>query len=65
MSTDAWKRENTSQILLRITKSSGIMEALRKMTEATGKTAPVYIREVVTAQLIADGYLPENSMPEK
>ena len=65
MSTDAWKRENTSQILLRITKSSGIMEVLRKMMESTGKTAPEYIREVVTAKLKADGYLSENSMPEK
>lgn len=65
MSSDAWKRENTVRYNIRMTICSGIPEALQKMTERTGETATEYMRRVVRESLIANGYLTENSMPEK
>ena len=59
MSSTAWKKENTVQILLRIVKSSGVPDALQKMTEETGENATVYIRRVVSEALKRDGFLKE------
>ena len=64
MSSDAWKKENTVQILLRVTRSSGIPDALRKMQEKTGIATSEYIRKILRENLVKDGYLSENQ-PEK
>ena len=65
MSTEAWKHENTLRFNVRFTESSGIPAALRKLEQETGESATVYIRQVIREALIRDGYLSENSMPEK
>ena len=59
MSTEAWKAENTVRYHFRLSKNTGIPDALRKMTEKTGETDIAYIRRVVTESLIRDGYLPK------
>lgn len=64
MSTDKWKAENTVRYHFRISKNTGIPEALRTMTEKTGETDLAYIRRVVTESLRRDGYLPK-SMAKK
>lgn len=54
---DLWKRENTKLIQIRIANSSGVPEALDKMTEETGKSATQYMREALLDKLAADGYI--------
>lgn len=65
MSSDAWKRDNTMQFAIRIGKNSDIAIALRKMQEETGVAPSVFVREAMREKLIRNGYLTENSMPEK
>lgn len=60
MSMDAWKKANTKQILLRVTYASGIPDALEKVKAETGEDATVYIRRILQASLIRDGYMSEN-----
>jgi hypothetical protein len=57
MSTDKWRNENTTRYYLRVANSTGIPDALKKMSVKTGITELKYIREVVTESLIRDGYL--------
>lgn len=57
MSNETWKAENTIRYHFRISKNTGIPEALQKMTEKTGETDLQYIRRVVTESLIHDGFL--------
>ena len=60
-SNQRWKKENTQVIYLRVTKLSGIPEALRKMTEKTGLSASVYVRKILEESLCKDGFMPEKS----
>lgn len=57
MSDDRWKAENTVRYHFRISKNTGIPDALRIMTEKTGETDLAYIRRVVTESLKRDGFL--------
>ena len=59
MSSEAWKKENTIRVVLRITKSSGIPTALERVKNDTGEESTVYIRRIVHDALIRDGYLQE------
>lgn len=60
-----WARENTVNISLRPTAKSGIPDALRKMTEATGMTANQYTRQILEEMLRLDGYLDPELYPGK
>lgn len=57
MSSDAWKKENTTQYHFRIAKSTGIPQALEDMTAKTGETELAYIRRATVEALIRDGFL--------
>ena len=57
MSSDAWKKENTIQKNVRLTKNSGIVEALKTASAATGVAESVYIRQAIEEKLLRDGYL--------
>lgn len=57
MSSDAWKKENTVLYAFRITKSTGIPEALKTMKTQTGETETSYIKRVTIEALIRDGFL--------
>lgn len=57
MSNESWKAENTVRYHFRLSKNTGIPEALRTMTEKTGESEMQYIRRVVTESLIRDGFL--------
>ena len=52
-----WKNEHTKIYNIRVTDSSGIIEALEKMTEDTGITAPQYIKTALLEKLDFDGYI--------
>lgn len=65
MSSEAWKKENTVRYHFRLSKNTGIPEALQKMTEKTGENEMVYIRRVVTESLIRDGFLQEKVKVKK
>ena len=54
---DLWKRENTRLIQIRIANSSGIPDALDRMTEEKGISATQYMREALLDKLAADGYI--------
>ena len=54
---DLWKRENTKLYQIRIANSSGIPEALEKMTADTGVSATEYLREALMEKLDFDGYI--------
>ncbi len=54
---DLWKRENTKLYQIRIANSSGVPEALEKMTAETGVTATEYLREALLEKLDYDGYI--------
>ena len=64
LSTDKWKAENTIRYGLRITKQSGIPEALEKAAIAMSKQPTEIIREAIVEKLIRDGYLPESPKTE-
>ena len=64
MSTETWKAENTVRYHFRVSKNTGIPEALQKMHEKTGETELLYIRRAVTESLTRDGYL-DPSKPVK
>lgn len=52
-----WDKQNCIRMGLYFTNSSGIPDALRKMSETTGETPLQYIRRIVTESLIFDGFL--------
>lgn len=56
MSSDAWKRQNTIQKNVRITKNSGIIESLKKAADSAGIAESQYIRIAIEEKLIRDGY---------
>lgn len=66
LSSEAWKAENTVRYHFRLSKNTGVPDALKTMTGKTGETETQYIRRVVIDALIRDGYLiqPEPK-PEK
>ena len=57
MSNEKRKDANTTRYNLRVANSTGIPDALKRMSAKTGITELKYIREVVTESLIRDGYL--------
>ena len=59
MSNEKWKAENTVRYHFRISKNTGIPDALKRMTEKRSETELEYIRRVVTESLIRDGFLPK------
>lgn len=54
---DLWKRENTKLYQIRIANSSGVPDALEKMTADTGISATEYLREALLEKLDFDGYI--------
>ena len=56
-SNQKWKNEHTKIYNIRVTDSSGIIEAMEKMTEETGMSAPQYIREALLEKLDRDGFI--------
>ena len=58
-SNERWKAENTEIYRIRVTKSSGIVAAMKKMNLETGISQTVYLRQALVAQLRKDGYMPE------
>jgi hypothetical protein len=65
MSNEKWKAENTVRYHFRLSKNTGVPEALQKMRETTGETELEYIRRVVTESLIRDGFVPKPKPREK
>lgn len=57
-----WKKEHTKIYNIRVTDSSGIIEAIQKMEEETGISAPQYIRQALLEKLDHDGYIHLESM---
>ena len=60
MSSEAWKHENTVRYHFRLSKNTGVPDALKSMTEKTGESEMAYIRRVVIESLQRDGFMPEN-----
>lgn len=52
-----WQKENTIVYRIRVTKSSGIPEAMEDACTYSGKSAPEYLRYALIKQLQTDGYL--------
>lgn len=52
-----WKRENTRSVSIVFTKSSGVSDALDKMSEKTGIRPIQYARTALVEKLKEDGYL--------
>jgi len=59
MSSEVWKKENTTRITVRFMNSSGIPDALKHIEDAGGLTRGSYIIAAVKEKLIRDGYLTE------
>lgn len=57
MSSDEWKKTNTSHIAFRVMNSSGIPNALALAEKNSGKTKSGYIVAALREALIRDGYL--------
>lgn len=54
---EAWKKENTTRITIRLMNSSGMPDALREVESVSGKTRGSYIIAALREALIRDGYL--------
>ena len=54
---NAWQRENTQIIQLRLTKSSGLIEAINNAANDRGIPVTTYVRKAVISQLQRDGYI--------
>lgn len=68
VSTNAWKKENTSQFNLRFTNASGIPAAVSQAAEKQGLAPVEYLKTIIREKLIADGYLssePEQKLKEE
>ena len=61
MSSEAWRTENTVRYHFRMSKNTGIPDALKRMSEKYGETELEYIRRVVTESLKRDGFLRSNN----
>lgn len=57
MSTDTWKKENTKECRVRLTKHSPLFVALQNAITSECMTESQYIRKALTEKLIRDGYL--------
>lgn len=64
MSNDAWKAENTAIYRIRVTKSSGIIDAMNVALDDTGKTQAEYLRQALIEKLEREGYFPAKSDAE-
>ena len=60
MSNEKWKAENTVRYHFRLSKNTGIPDALKTACGTTGETELEYIRRVVIESLKRDGFMPEN-----
>ena len=61
-SNQKWKNEHTKIYNIRVTDSSGVIEAIEKMTEETGISAPQYIRQALLEKLDRDGFISMESV---
>jgi len=52
-----WNSQHTKLYGVRVTDSSGIIEAMEKMTAETGVSATEYVREALLEKLDFDGYI--------
>ena len=64
-SNQKWKNEHTKIYNIRVTDTSGIIEAMEKMTAETGVSAPQYIREALLEKLDFDGYIHMESVKNR
>lgn len=65
MSSNEWKRENTSRITIGIANTCGIVQALQRAIEEQEVTKHSYITQAIREKLIRDGYDPEDYKPSK
>lgn len=54
---EGWKKENSVKYQLRVTRSSGIPDAIKSAIENTGITEPQFIRQAIEEKLTREGYL--------
>ena len=57
VSNDEWKKANTIRINVRLTKNSGLVEALKTASEKAEISESMYIRNALIEKLRRDGYL--------
>ena len=57
VSNDEWKKANTVQKNVRLTRNSGIIEALKTASEKAEVSESMYIRNALIEKLRRDGYL--------
>ena len=56
-----WQKEQTTQYNLRFMNATGIPQALKKATNATGETTTEYMKTSVVQRLRAEGFLAEGA----
>ena len=56
-----WQKEQTTQYNLRVMNATGIPEAVRRATKATGETTPQYLKNCIVRCLREDGFLSEQT----
>ena len=61
MSSEAWRKENTTMCGVRFMNSSGIPAAMDKAIAAEKSNKNAYIIAAVREKLIRDGYLSEET----
>jgi hypothetical protein len=52
-----WRKEQTTQYLLRFLNATGVPEALNNATKATGEAASEYMKKSIVQRLQRDGFL--------
>lgn len=62
---EAWKKDNTTMIGVRIQNATGIPAAMEKAMADSGLTKNAYAVEALREKLIRDGYDPEKYKPQK
>lgn len=60
----AWKREHSVVVQVRMAKSSGIPDLLKKATQDNNVQAATYLRKALLEKLQRDGYLSEQPQEE-
>lgn len=65
MSSDEWKKANTTRYYVRFANSSGIPEAIERVCEENKTTPNEYIREAVLEKLDFDGYIHAEAVKQK
>ena len=62
-----WQKENTRAYQIRLTRSTGLIDAMERMAETSGIKPATYIRKALIEKLRRDGYIaevPENTEDE-